>query len=931
MRRSRPRVLTSLLGVALFATFGAEAESWILPGLANSGGRNGARFESTVFVLNCGTSEAEVTFGLVPGGPLAPSPVVRRIKSGETLLIPNALRELFGLEETLGTLTVASTAPLVLGGATRNVADASGTYGVGLEAVRAGDEISAGKTSHAIWLSHTGTEGPGSRANVTVTLLDPGTSALLEIRDGSGSLAGSLPLDATTPVTWQGSVADLTGGTAVDAGYASLKVSSGRAVGYVSVVDNATGDGLLSPFHTVPAGETDLILDGVARADGANGTRWTTGLRLFNGGGSPALVSIDALGVSPSPEKWRVERTVAPSSVVAIEDILAEFGTSDGSAGALRVRSSGSVLAMAATTTPDPAGGPGRFGVTQSAVLHRGGMAGAGRNVTLAGVALAARFRTNLAFLADATGARASATLRDVSGGLLGTATVELGSSEWTQKSLSEWFGVAEAPEGSRIDITVTSGSLDAYAPVVDNGTGDASVRRPAPLPASCDGAVSGPGGSPTTTLTIGAAAGAPAGRIRPLLGVNIGPIPAGESTVDLTSPYHQAGVTTIRTHDYYGPLDMATLYPNQNADPANPASYNFTASDAVFEKILAGSFEPCLRLGDSYSAQPGFPPANPRRPIKTDNWVRAAVEVVRHYDDAARWKGRSLRYVEIWNEPDNGRFWDGTVEEFASLFVKTAKALKQAFPHLLIGGPGYSPFATVAPQGQAQVRTLIAAMKREGVSLDYFSFHIYSNDPEVYRTSARFLRNELDANGFSAVPLAITEWNTETRNLSRSEALALRTGGRGAAIVSAVQVVLQEEGIVESHLYRGPDPSPSAPEFYGIFYSDGRPKRSALALELWKRLADHPERLALSSARASGPALYAIAGRDLSGEVSVLVANPSQEAGSVRLLLSDGSPISCVRVDEISDSSAEITTRTIAGDKVSIGGATTLLLTYRP
>ena len=90
-------------------------------------------------------------------------------------------------------------------------------------------------------------------------------------------------------------------------------------------------------------------------------------------------------------------------------------------------------------------------------------------------------------------------------------------------------------------------------------------------------------------TLTLGAPTG---GVIQPLLGVNIGPIPAGAKTnTDLTDAYHAAGITMIRTHDYYGPLDMATMYPDQSADPRDPASYNFTESDRVFAAILAGGF----------------------------------------------------------------------------------------------------------------------------------------------------------------------------------------------------------------------------------------------------------------------------------------------------------------------------------------------------
>jgi hypothetical protein len=929
MPRSNRIWLLALTLALLAVSSHGLADSWILPGLANSEGRNGTRFESTVFVLNAGSSEAEVRFGFVPPDGPPPAAVSRRVMGAETLLLPNALRDLFGLEETLGTLTIESSAPIVVGGATRNVASVAGTYGVGLEPVSSGNEITAGKAGFSIWLSHTGLGETGSRANITVALLESGTSATLEIHDSTGELLGTVSLSADSPRTWQASVADITDGKSVDPGFALLKLVAGRAAGFVSVVDNTTGDGLLSPFQIAPNSlETDLIVNGATLTPGANGTRWTTGLRLLNPGNAAVLVSIDTLGVTPAPVSWRIERNLPASGLVALDDVLKEFGAVDGSAGALRIRSASPVLVLGVTTTPDPAGGPGRFGVTQSAVIHRGGFAGAGRSITLAGLGHTGSpgQRTNLAFLSGTEGAKASASLRLASGSVVTTVPIGLGSSEWKQKSLPEWFGIQDVAEGARVDVTVTSGSLDAYAPVVDNGTGDAVVRRSVFLPAACDGAVAGPTGDPATTFTVGAVSGA----IVPLLGVNIGPIPAGQSTADLTGAYHDAGVTCIRTHDYYGPLDMATIYPNQNADPANPSSYNFTASDSVFEKILAGSFEPFLRLGDSYSAQPPYPPANPRRPTNPDNWVRAAVEVVRHYDDASRWRGRPLKYVEIWNEPDNGRFWDGTPEEFYSLFVKAAKALKQAFPHLRIGGPGFSPFGSLAPKGQAISRGLIERMKQESVELDYFSFHVYSNDPEEYRTCTRFFRGELDRNGYAATPLVINEWNTETRTAEQSDALALRTGGRGAAIASAVQVVMQEEGIVESCMYRGPDPAATAPEFYGIFYSDGRPKRSALALSLWKRLADHPERLTLTSNPASGLQIYAIAGRDPAGEIAMLVANPSSTASTVRISVPDN-PVSCLRVDEISDASETISTKTVAGDRVTVGGYSTLFVTLRP
>jgi hypothetical protein len=228
--------------------------------------------------------------------------------------------------------------------------------------------------------------------------------------------------------------------------------------------------------------------------------------------------------------------------------------------------------------------------------------------------------------------------------------------------------------------------------------------------------------------------------------------------------------------------------------------------------------------------------------------------------------------------------------------------------------------------------RGLLDRLRADGVAIDFLSWHSYSNDPEVVRSMARFYRTELDARGFASVPTVVDEWNTETRNATPADALALRAGGRGAAILSATWVVLQEEGIVESSVYRGPDPSMNAPQFYGLFYADARPKRTGLAFGLWKRLADHPERLSLAASRAAGaPVLYALAGRSASGEVALLVANPSATATSVKVVRADGSPPACLRVTEVSDASDAVIARTVAGDTAAVPAYGTLLVVPAP
>src|SRR5262249_21380360 len=94
-------------------------------------------------------------------------------------------------------------------------------------------------------------------------------------------------------------------------------------------------------------------------------------------------------------------------------------------------------------------------------------------------------------------------------------------------------------------------------------------------------GAAGGP-----RTVTVNA--GHVVGRIRSLQGGHWDPGPAGQA---LSNHYVDLGIDMIRTHDAggvdgsgVGDIDgvgAARIFPSWNADPANPASYNFGPTDA--------------------------------------------------------------------------------------------------------------------------------------------------------------------------------------------------------------------------------------------------------------------------------------------------------------------------------------------------------------
>lgn len=439
-----------------------------LPGLASADGRNGTRFESTVWITNLTASEARVALSFIGPDGVSASPV-------EVVLGPNAT--LFGLAQTFGTLRAGSSAAFAIRGRTDNVRDPAGRYGLALAEVPPEALLLAGETGHALWASN----GAASRSwsNVTVTFATSGRAQVL-VYDEAGFILGSTTLAAARPLTWQTSLADVGRESQTDTltdselplARVELRVLEGEATGYVSVVDEVTGDGLLAAFERTHA----TALDGAAKVAGRGGSHWSTDLRLFNPSLAPLGVSLTPLGLPASARAF--SRTVPPRGLVEIADVLgfAGSGLGEGAAGALRLVADRPFVPLARVVNRDPSGRPGTFGE----VLHpipEGSLVSSVRGVLFAGLSdgASSRSRTNLAFYSSSGGA-ADLQIVSATGTLVTSRRVDVPAG-WTQRSLTDWVGAA-VPDDARLAATAAAGAWDAYASVIDNGTGDAVVLR---------------------------------------------------------------------------------------------------------------------------------------------------------------------------------------------------------------------------------------------------------------------------------------------------------------------------------------------------------------------------------------------------------------------------------------------------------------------
>lgn len=460
---------------------------YYLPGAAETEGANDSFFSSTVFITNPGTQPADVVLRFIPNQN-RPNPnleILRNVPAGHTLRIDRALDTLFALNADTGTITLDSTRPIVAWMATSNVANPAGAYGLAIEAVpESGLLVGGAQVTQSIWASHSTDFSRAFRTNVGGVLVDPGSSVELRVFDAVGTQRGITTISSPQPASFQISLSSVLNAFDLPVGRVQVDVRQGRAAVYVSVVDNRTSDGIAVQPEVFGTARGDFILNGVARTPGQNNTHWTTDVRIGNLNPFPVEINISTIGFQSAGNA--ITRIVQPGHTLAINDIIgpAGFNLGDGPAGALRFSANLPFLVSGRTSNSDPAGvQPGSFSAYQSAVRYTADFLTPGGRRTLTGLEQSSRTRTNIGLLAGPEGAVVNLTLIDEVGSVFSTATIELEADEWRQEPLHRLFDLPAVNFLARVDLRVTSGSVDAYASKIDAGTGDPIVINAAPIP----------------------------------------------------------------------------------------------------------------------------------------------------------------------------------------------------------------------------------------------------------------------------------------------------------------------------------------------------------------------------------------------------------------------------------------------------------------
>ena len=304
-------------------------------------------------------------------------------------------------------------------------------------------------------------------------------------------------------------------------------------------------------------------------------------------------------------------------------------------------------------------------------------------------------------------------------------------------------------------------------------------------------------------------------GKMKPLHGVNNSPM-AWETEVP---GFAEAGIPYCRLHDAAGPfggshyVDINNVFPNFDADPSDPESYDFVFTDTYIKCIEAAGTEVFYRLGCTIENHHYIKAYNIMPPKDFSKWAEICAGIVRHYTQGwANGFKSNIHYWEIWNEPENGSMWLGSREQFYELYRIAARRLKAEFPDIKVGGYASTGFYAInRPDASEQRKSLLVwfndflayvSAPETKAPLDFFSWHLYTDDPDEIAIHSNYVTETLRKYGFDNVENIFNEWNYVIKDRTPWVRWPRMKNHFGASFVAAAFALLQNSGVDKAMYY---------------------------------------------------------------------------------------------------------------------------------
>lgn len=296
-------------------------------------------------------------------------------------------------------------------------------------------------------------------------------------------------------------------------------------------------------------------------------------------------------------------------------------------------------------------------------------------------------------------------------------------------------------------------------------------------------------------------------GSIKPVHSVNCAPysLNYGSEQMLIDKYFKEANIPYCRLHDVsvikQSVVDVSEVFPDFSADVNDPSSYDFCYSDEYISAIAKSGCEVYYRLGETIEW--GSKKIHTIMPADFEKWARICEHIVMHYNEGwADGFHYDIKYWEIWNEPENPGnrlgpcMWSGSDKDFFELYKIASKHLKTKFPNIKIGGYGSCGFYPLtrenAPASHKGFITFfkdfLDMVRKENCPLDFFTWHIYTDNVKEMLTHAEYVRKTLDEYGFAETEAHLNEWNIATEGTGFAEKHTMEGASFNAAVFSALQ-----------------------------------------------------------------------------------------------------------------------------------------------